>query len=144
DENASRWILAPTLPVASGGRLRFVLRGVGYVSVLAALAPSRGVMSLANYPNPFDPLREKTRIIYTLTVASDVEIRIYTLAGDLVKVRKYAAAADGARSQESGYANEILWDGKNDDGMTVASGVYILEVAAAGEKLRRKIAVIKR
>lgn len=144
DETASRWVLAPTLPVASGGRLRSVLRGVGYVSVLAALAPSRGVMSLANYPNPFDPLREKTRIIYTLTVASDVEIKIYTLAGDLVRVRRYPSGADGARSQQSGYANEILWDGKNDDGMTVASGVYILEVSAAGEKLRRKIAVIRR
>lgn len=144
DETSSKWILARDLPSVGDGRLRSVLYGVGYISVMAALDPAYGLMSPANYPNPFDPVKEKTKIVYTLSVETDVEINIYTLTGDLVIRRKYSAGSNGAMSQSSGYVNEILWDGKNDEGMIVASGVYILEITAGGQKRRKKLAVIKR
>ncbi len=75
--------------------------------------PKRLVLE-QNYPNPFNPT---TTIRYQLPVAAQVELQIYDILGrpvrDLVNER-----------QKPGYY-EVQWDGTNDAGEPVSSGVYL-------------------
>ena len=68
---------------------------------------------LGNYPNPFNP---STTISYALPYQSKVELIIYDILGREVKIFSIL--------QESGYKN-ILWDGKNENGNFVSSGIYL-------------------
>lgn len=66
-----------------------------------------------NFPNPFGP---STTIGFRLPERSDVLLRIYDAAGRLVRTLMNAAAAPGAHT--------VTWDGRNDGGEAVESGVY--------------------
>ncbi|MCK4893111.1 MAG: carboxypeptidase regulatory-like domain-containing protein, partial [Calditrichia bacterium] len=72
-----------------------------------------------NYPNPFNPT---TTIRYGLKQASDVKLKIYNLLGQ--EVRTLISA-----QQEAGYQS-IVWDGRDNRGTPVASGIYIYQLAA--------------
>jgi hypothetical protein len=72
-----------------------------------------------NYPNPFNPA---TVIEYALPKASEVKIQIYNILGQ--KVRNLVD-----EPQEPGY-KMIHWDGKDDSGKEVSSGVYFYRVVA--------------
>ena len=69
---------------------------------------------LGNYPNPFNP---NTTISYALPHQSSVELIVYDIMG--AKVKSFTI-----QSQPAGYQN-ILWDGRNENGNVVSSGVYI-------------------
>ena len=77
-----------------------------------------------NYPNPFT---DKTIFSYFITpdVLDEFEIRIYTLSGRLIRRITEDVNTinqpNGARSP--GY-NELIWDGRDEDGNEVANGVY--------------------
>ena len=73
----------------------------------------------SNYPNPFNP---STTISYALPVESDIKITIYDLTGSIVK-------SFILNTQSAGYKN-VLWDGKNNYGESVSSGVYIYTIKA--------------
>ncbi len=144
DEHTSQWVLAKDLPLNVNGKSKSTINRTGYIFALAALSPKNNLMGLFSYPNPFDPLREKTRVVYTLTEESDVTLRIYNLTGDLILDREMKSGDAGAKSQPSGYQNAFYWDGRNNPGMVVANGMYILEIKTKNEKLHRKIGVVKR
>ncbi|MBU2445520.1 MAG: T9SS type A sorting domain-containing protein, partial [Bacteroidetes bacterium] len=74
---------------------------------------------LGNYPNPFNPA---TTISYALPYESKVEIVIYDLLGKKIKHFLWD-------SQTSGY-HVAIWDGKNEDGSQVSSGIYIYRIKA--------------
>ena len=82
---------------------------------------------LQNYPNPFNP---ETWIPFTLAESSDVEIAIYDLSGSRVRRLELGNRDAGVyhSKEKAGY-----WDGKNDAGKSVSSGVYFYELRA-GEK----------
>lgn len=84
--------------------------------------PERMVL-LGNYPNPFNPA---TNIQYGLSAQAKVVLQIYNPLGQLVRT-----LVD--ETQPAGY-KKSNWDGKNDAGERVPSGVYIyrLSVSAAG------------
>ena len=67
-----------------------------------------------NYPNPFNP---STTIGFTLPADGNVELRIFDLLG-----REVASLA--RKVLAPGY-HRLLWEGRNDEGMPVGSGVYI-------------------
>ena len=67
-----------------------------------------------NYPNPFNPT---TTIKYQLPKKADVKIVIYNMLGQVVRT-----IVD--KSVDAGY-QEVVWDGLNDTGNRVATGVYI-------------------
>ncbi|HUI28682.1 MAG TPA: S8 family serine peptidase [Candidatus Acidoferrales bacterium] len=73
-----------------------------------------------NYPNPFN---SQTRISLALKSAADVKIDIYDILGR--KIRNFF------RSNASGY-QEFIWNGREDNGMDVSSGVYLIEVNVGG------------
>jgi hypothetical protein len=77
---------------------------------------------LQNYPNPFNP---ETRIYYQLPEMSKVDLEIYDLAG-----RRICTLEKGRRLSAGIYS--VVWDGKNESGLEVASGIYIYRLLAAG------------
>jgi len=92
-----------------------------------------------NYPNPFDPNKEKTCIEYLLTSDEDVKIVIYTLNGELIKEWEFKAGERGGREG----INRIYWDGRDRRGYKVANGVYFAILLVKGEKWYTKILVLK-
>lgn len=72
---------------------------------------------LGNYPNPFNP---STTISYSLPYLSSVELIIYDIMGREIK-------SFNISSQAAGY-NKLVWDGKNQYGNSVTSGVYFYRV----------------
>jgi hypothetical protein len=75
-----------------------------------------------NYPNPFGREHKETNIIFYLQEDSDVEIRIFTLHGELVKTIQLPALAMGLHERGA------KWDGKNDRGHSVINDVYICTI----------------
>ncbi len=72
---------------------------------------------LGNYPNPFNP---STTISYAQPYQSSVELVIYDIMG--AKVKSF-----NIPSQSAGYQS-ILWDGRNENGNQVASGIYLYRI----------------
>lgn len=66
-----------------------------------------------NYPNPFNPT---TNICYSLASAGHVTINVYNAKGEKVRTLVNQAMDAGSHT--------VMWDGANDDGITVGSGVY--------------------
>ncbi len=104
--------------------------------LLGAMLPERTAL-LANYPNPFNP---ETWIPYHLATSADVQIRIYASSGALVRTLDLGHQAAGHYEQKSRAA---YWDGKNEAGEAVASGVYFYTLSAGdftgtGKMLIRK------
>ncbi len=74
-----------------------------------------------NYPNPFNPT---TAISYTLPAASMVTIKVYNTLGEEIAILMN-------RVQSAGY-HEIVWDGRDDKGSTISSGMYFYRLTATG------------
>lgn len=77
---------------------------------------------LTNYPNPFNP---DTWIPYELSKASDVVIKIYTSEGNLVRTLNLGRKEAGYYIKKEKSAH---WDGKNEYGEQVSSGIYFYSV----------------
>jgi hypothetical protein len=84
-----------------------------------------------NYPNPFNPT---TSFRLSLPEESDYSIRIFNVAGQLVK------SWDG---HESAGVYTITWDGRNNQNTQVASGVYFYTAEANGRTETRKMLMLK-
>ncbi len=86
----------------------------------------------ANYPNPFKP---QTHIDYRVAHSSRVLIQIYDLGGHLVQTLVNQDHAAGRYS--------TMWDGRNANGQTVASGVYLIHLRAGAFHAARHIVLVK-
>lgn len=75
------------------------------------------------YPNPFS---RATSFVFQLSPAAEsVELQIYTVAG-----RRIRTLAGGPTSPAPGSQNQVAWDGRDDSGDEVASGVYLYRARA--------------
>ena len=104
--------------------------------LLASLTPTETEL-LANYPNPFNP---ETWIPYRLAEDAFVTLTIYDGTGEIIRtidVGHQAAAFYENRSQA------IYWDGRNQAGETVASGVYFYHLSAGDYSATRKMLILK-
>ena len=91
-----------------------------------------------NYPNPFRPGQHPhTRLAFDLAFPSrKTRLALFTANGTLVweqDLGERAARADHA----------VLWDGRNDAGNLVASGIYHLLLEADGTAAKRTLAVVR-
>jgi hypothetical protein len=84
------------------------------------------------YPNPFNP---ETVIHFSVDKRRPVHLAVYDLRGTSV-----AILAD--RVFDPGY-HEIKWNGKNDEGRTVSSGVYFLSMRAGNFHETRRMVLIR-
>ena len=85
-----------------------------------------------NYPNPFNP---ETAIRFSLPRAAEVSVRVYDQLGRLVRTLVQGYRAPGTQV--------AIWDGRNDAGQQVASGVYVYTVTSAGRSFSRKMIMLK-
>ena len=92
---------------------------------------------LANYPNPFNP---ETWIPYQLARESNVQIRIHAVNGTLVRTLDLGHQPAGVYQQRSRAA---YWDGRNQLGEPVASGVYFYTLTAGDFTATRKMLIKK-
>ncbi len=92
---------------------------------------------LSNYPNPFNP---ETWIPFELSAASDVTVRIYDIGG---KVMRRVDLGYRDAGYYTGRADAAYWDGRNELGERVASGVYFYELRAGTERSLRRMVVHK-
>ncbi|MBT5709977.1 hypothetical protein HOI71_02955, partial [Candidatus Poribacteria bacterium] len=92
---------------------------------------------LPNYPNPFNP---ETWIPFTLSADSAVTVRIYGVDGAPIRVLDlgFVESGDHRRREAAAY-----WDGRNDLGERVASGVYFYELEAGDYREMRRLVVLK-
>lgn len=87
---------------------------------------------LQNFPNPFNPT---TNIRFSLAEKGNINLAIYNILG-----QKIRTLIDGSR--EAG-AYEVLWDGRNDAGLSVSSGVYLYRLKVNGFSKVLKLMVLR-
>ena len=92
---------------------------------------------LANYPNPFNP---ETWIPYQLSASADVSVSIYAVDGHLVRRLDLGHQVEGVYRSRSRAA---YWDGRNEFGERVASGLYFYTLTAGDFTATRKMLIRK-
>lgn len=85
-----------------------------------------------NYPNPFNPT---TTIQYELAKQVSVTMTVYDLMGKQVKTL--------IRKDQPAGAYSVEWDGTNDKGLTVSSGIYLIRIDAGEFVKSQKMMLIK-
>lgn len=112
-----------------------IFKFAGELSTAVAERPSAqpsGFHLAQNYPNPFNPT---TVIRYEIPQAAQVQLAIYNLLGE--KVRTLVDAKESAGVQQ------VTWDGRNDRGERVSSGVYLYRLAAGEFKMTKRLLLMK-
>lgn len=103
---------------------------------LGNIIPEKSVLA-QNYPNPFNP---DTWIPYQLAEEADVIIRIYSASGRLVRALDLNHRNAGTYMSKHRAA---YWDGRDDNGESVASGVYVYSIQAGAFTAVRKMVILK-
>ena len=112
-------------------------KGIRFLEqLLLALTPENTTL-LPNYPNPFNP---ETWIPYQLSKAADVSLQIYTSDGQLVRSIDIGHQPAGLYHSRGRAA---YWNGKNEVGEPVASGVYFYKLSAGQYTATRKMLIRK-
>lgn len=91
----------------------------------------RGLVLLQNYPNPFNP---STTISFYLSEADRFGLNIYNVLGE--RVRVFEGRAGGGH-------HSVTWDGKNEGGRVVASGVYFYRLQWRDRSAFRKMLLLR-
>ncbi len=90
-----------------------------------------------NYPNPFNP---DTWLPYHLARSSDVTISIYSISGQLVRILSLGRKEAGFYTDKGKAAH---WNGKNDSGEELASGLYFCVMRAGNFTKTRKMLLVE-
>jgi hypothetical protein len=117
------WDLTP------GGYFRYGTTGIGD-GQSASLPTEFGLKQ--NYPNPFNP---ETNIQFMVPKASNVSIEIFNILGQRVKSLV-------SESKEAGVYS-VRWDGANEDGQNVPSGVYFYKMVAGDFAQTNKMIMLR-
>lgn len=128
------WIAQAELE--NDGSLAFQ-HGIANLRQLLILLTPEQTTLLANYPNPFNP---ETWIPYQLAEPAAVTLRIYAINGALVRTLDLGHQSEGRYHDRSRAA---YWDGKNEVGESVASGVYFYTLTAGDFAATRKMLIQK-
>jgi hypothetical protein len=85
-----------------------------------------------NYPNPFN---QDTKIDFYMSNSASVKLEVFNVRGQKVRLLLDQVLSAGR--------HQINWDGKNESGESVATGVYLYRLVAGKESLTRKLTFIK-
>ena len=135
----------------NGNNIQNVVTGLGTVDrITLGFAPTPGLIAaaptktdpdqtalLANYPNPFNP---ETWIPYQLAEPSDVKITIYNTHEVVVRQLGLGHQPAGIYTNRSRAA---YWDGRNNQGERVASGIYFYQLQTDNISSLRKMLILK-
>jgi competence protein ComEC len=101
-------------------------------NIFTESVPSKRELALRSYPNPFN---SSTEICYSLSSAERVTVEIYDLLGRQVWRL--------SRGHQSAGDHRLLWDGRNERGETVGTGVYYLFLRAGVKTASRKLVILR-
>ena len=124
---------------ARGLEIRDPIMKRGFVvleQLLVSLTPEETQL-LPNYPNPFNP---ETWIPYRLAEDAFVTLTIYDGAGQVIRTLDVGHRSASAYESQS---KAIYWDGRNQVGELVASGVYLYTLTAGDFSAARKMVILK-
>ena len=105
-------------------------------NLLASLIPKETAL-LHNYPNPFNP---ETWIPYQLAASAEVTLTIYDANGEMVR---YLALGYQAAGMYRSRSRAVYWDGRNQLGESVASGLYFYTLTAGEFSATRRMLILK-
>ena len=105
-------------------------------NLLASLIPKETAL-LHNYPNPFNP---ETWIPYQLAESAEVALTIYDANGEMVQ---YLALGHQAAGMYLSRSRAAYWDGRNQLGESVASGLYFYTLTAGEFSATRRMLILK-
>jgi len=86
----------------------------------------------ANFPNPFNP---ETTISFSIKEAGDVKLEVFNIRGQKVKT-----IIDNELSADN---HQVVWNGKDDRGKSVSSGIYFYKIKTAHYTATRKMILMK-
>jgi len=95
--------------------------------------PAKVLHLAQNTPNPFNP---GTEISFTVATAGPVELAVYDLKGRLVRTLV-------SENRPVGEQAPVVWNGRNDAGQTVPSGIYFYRLTSVGQTMARKMMLIR-
>jgi len=149
-------LLKELVPDLDSGQCRYYLRagaqkdayttdpdrwGAGKLRIYSSIAriltaveeiPRYPELALEAYPNPFNP---STTIRFNLPESGSAQLRIFDVTGREIWNRELNADMPGWQ--------EIGWDGRNRDGINVASGIYFAHVKQAGKYAAMKLTLVR-
>jgi hypothetical protein len=136
DESSQQWEELPTTTDESRGQLAATVDRLGLFRLGPVDAQSvRESQRFSSYPNPFPTQTVPTvRISYQVYVPGSVRLELFDVLGQRVRRLVDSPFQDlGAWTAE--------WDGRDDSGLPVASGVYFAHLKANGRASGAKLAV---
>jgi len=125
-------VLLELLKSVRGGNGEFSSELQAYIEGLLSGQTPENISLFDNYPNPFN---SETIIRYSLASASKVEIKIFDINGRLVKYFPSINQLPGAY--------QVVWNGTNNCGLLVGSGVYFLRLECEGRAKAIKTVLLK-
>ena len=99
---------------------------------LHSFTPKQIVVSLDNYPNPFNP---ETEIRYSLPADGVVKLTVYNMVGQVVRTLVDERVVAGN--------HVVKWDAIDDNGQRVAAGIYFYRLASPSGKILKKMLLLK-
>lgn len=124
------------LRAENDGSLVFAQGITNLEQLYAAMAPAEHAL-LPNYPNPCNP---ETWIPYQLAEPVDVKVSIYGVDGRLVRTLALGHQEAGTYRSR---ARAAYWDGRNEVGEPVASGIYFYTLQAGNFTATKKLLIRK-
>ena len=112
-------------------------KGIAMLEQLLTVLIPKKTLLLPNYPNPFNP---ETWIPYQLAHSADVALQIYSANGHKIRTLELGYQPAGIYQNRSRAA---YWDGKNERGEPVASGVYFYTLSAGSVTATQRMVIRK-
>ncbi len=125
---------SPTEFPNDGGRVMFTELQIVFPTVAnedVTVTPVTNLLN-QNYPNPFNP---ETTISFDMPKAANANLSIYNVKGQLVKTLFDGQAKFGR--------NELVWNGTDNNGSSVSTGLYFYRLSANGKVESRKMMLMK-
>ena len=113
-------------------RIQYLYSPVSSIRAEEDVQVPDGLVLLQNYPNPANPM---TRIQFLLPQSTKVSLQIFDLNGRNVKTLLNSSCEAGL--------NSVIWDGGDDLGQPVASGIYLYRIEVNGVIQTKKVIILK-
>ncbi len=114
----------PEIMAQAGTAVNVIVTGAGDTPFIYNLAQ--------NYPNPFNPV---TNLTYSLAERVHVSIVVYDVGGRRLRTLVNEIQAPNRYT--------VVWDGRDDAGIELASGVYFVRYAAGGHRFTKKAVLLR-